>query len=109
MIAEDRGSRGREACDGCAEPAGLAARGAGAAVGGCALTAVRPPTPAARLDSATLDHAAPGERFYVLIFASQTLPRRPAFSHTWATVVRAVDRPGLCPAIEAHTISWLPA
>ncbi len=76
---------------------------------GCGLFAVRPPTPAAQIDSAALNDAAPGERFYVLVFASQSVPRTPAYAHTWATVVRAVDRPGGRPAPEAHTISWLPA
>jgi hypothetical protein len=76
---------------------------------GCGLRAVRPPTPAAYLDRATLNYAAPGERFYVIVFASQSIPRRPAYSHTWATVARAVDCPGQCPSLEAHTISWLPA
>jgi hypothetical protein len=77
---------------------------------GCSLFAVRPPTPAASPDLAALNAAAPGERFYCLIFASQTVPRRPAFSHTWATVVRAADRPGSCPLVQdVHTISWLPA
>jgi hypothetical protein len=76
---------------------------------GCGLLAVRPPTPAARLDTASLNSAAPGERFYALIFAAQSVPRRPAYSHTWATVVRARDCPGPAPALETDTISWLPA
>src|SRR5438874_9329229 len=76
---------------------------------GCGLFAVRPPTPAARLDDAALNYAAPGERFYALVFASQSVPRRPAYSHTWATAVRAADYPGQPPSLEAHTISWLPA
>jgi hypothetical protein len=76
---------------------------------GCASTALRPPTPAARLDSVQLNYAAADERFYVVVFASQSVPRRPAYSHTWATVVRAVERPGQCPSLQAHTISWLPA
>lgn len=75
---------------------------------GCGLTAVRPPTPAAYLDTASLNYAAPCERFYALIFASQTVPRRPAFSHSWGTVVRVIDCPGQCPSLEAHTISWMP-
>jgi hypothetical protein len=76
---------------------------------GCAWNAVRPPTPAAHLDSASLNYAAPNERFYTLIFASQTFPRRPACTHTWATVVRTVACPGRPPTLEAHTISWLPS
>ena len=76
---------------------------------GCGWHALRPPTPAAALDSAALNAAAPEEHFYVLIFASQSVPRLPAFSHTWATVVRTVGGPGPSPELEAHTISWLPA
>lgn len=76
---------------------------------GCALNAVRPPTPAADLDAASLNYAEPGERFYVLIFGSQNFPKKPAYSHTWATVARAVDRPGQPPLLDVHTISWLPA
>jgi hypothetical protein len=77
---------------------------------GCAARAIRPPTPAAELDRAAINFAAPDEHFYVLIFASQRHLRRPAYSHTWATVVRAVDRPGQCPAVDqVDTISWLPA
>ena len=76
---------------------------------GCGLTAVRPPTPANALDSVALNYAVPGERFYVLVFASQVVPRRPAYSHTWATAVRTVECPGQAPSVEAHTISWLPA
>jgi hypothetical protein len=76
---------------------------------GCGRNAIRPPTPAAQLDSATLNYAAANERFYIVVFASQTFLRRPAFSHTWATIVRAVDCPGQSPELEVHTISWLPA
>jgi hypothetical protein len=57
---------------------------------GCASTALRPPTPAARLDSVQLNYAAADERFYVIVFASQSVPRRPAYSHTWATAVPVV-------------------
>jgi hypothetical protein len=77
---------------------------------GCGLYAVRPPTPAAHLDRSTLNYAESGERFYVLIFASQTVPRRPIYAHTWATVVRTVDHEGGPTSIaEQQTISWLPA
>lgn len=78
-------------------------------VEGCALTAVRPPTPAAALDSAALNYAAPGERFYLLVFASQSRPPRPAYSHSWATVVRVLECPEGAVLQEVHTISWLPA
>jgi hypothetical protein len=75
----------------------------------CGRFAIRPPTPSAKLDSALLNYADPGERFYAIVYASQTVPRRPPYSHTWATVVRVVDHPGRAPSIEADTISWLPA
>ncbi len=77
---------------------------------GCGLRAVRPPTPAAHLDSSTLNYAEPGERFYVLIFSAQGVPRRPKYAHTWATVVRTVDHEdGTATVAEQQTISWLPA
>ncbi len=41
--------------------------------------------------------------------AMECMNRRAFFSHTWATVVRAVDCPGQPPVLEVHTISWLPA
>ncbi|QDV38617.1 hypothetical protein [Tautonia plasticadhaerens] len=50
------------------------------------------------------------ERYYVLIFGSQSHPKLPRYTHTWATFVRAVGE-GPDPsgwAIEHHTISWLP-
>lgn len=77
--------------------------------GGCGRNVVRPPTPASGLDTFALRHKQPNERFYVIVFASQSTPRRPTYSHTWATVIRTEDRPGQPPLIEHHTISWLPA
>lgn len=51
-----------------------------------------------------------GVRHYLLIFGAQTRPKVPRFTHTFCTIVKAVDPPlggcNLC--IEAHTISWLP-
>ena len=77
---------------------------------GCALLAKKTPTPAARIDDYALarEPEPPGERWYVLFFGSQDLTRRPAYTHTWATLVRATDVPGGEPALEVHTISWLP-
>lgn len=80
--------------------------------GGCALTAKKPDSPAGRLDSAELASrpVPPGERYYLLLFGSQDALHRAKFSHTWATLVRATCTPGAAePALEAHTISWLPA
>lgn len=51
------------------------------------------------------------EFYYALIFGSQSHPKLFRYTHTWVTFVRAV---GVGPdpndyAVEAHTISWLPA
>jgi hypothetical protein len=59
--------------------------------------------------------AAPAARgadfYYVLVFGSQTPRPCPRYSHTFATFVKATGA-GPCAegyALEAHTISWLPA
>jgi hypothetical protein len=79
---------------------------------GCAELAVRPPTPARDLNLEEL-LAAPKpeyEHYYILVFGSQTTPRIPRYSHTWATVVKTTEPPGCPPQVtEVHTISWLPA
>jgi hypothetical protein len=54
--------------------------------------------------------AVAGESYYVLIFGSQSRPKRLRYTHTWATFVRAVGE-GPDPrayALETITISWLP-
>jgi len=51
------------------------------------------------------------EIYYVLIFGSQSRPKRLSYTHTWATFVKATGE-GSDPnayAIEANTISWMPA
>src|SRR3954447_5202528 len=61
------------------------------------------------LSSATSTGAA-ADSYYVLIFGSQSQPKRLRYTHTWATFVRAVGE-GPDPsgwAVEQHTISWLP-
>jgi hypothetical protein len=50
------------------------------------------------------------ERYYVLIFGSQSHPKLLKYTHTWATFVRAVgdaSNPDGC-TLYQHTISWLP-
>jgi hypothetical protein len=50
------------------------------------------------------------ERYYVLIFGSQSHPKLLRYTHTWATFVRAVgdeSNPDGC-TLYQHTISWLP-
>src|SRR5262245_1104266 len=77
----------------------------------CSARVVTPPTPASKLSPAELlaSQPPPNERFFVLLFGSQTTPRIPRYTHTWATVVK-VSQPqaGGEPKIESHTISWLP-
>lgn len=77
---------------------------------GCSLLAKKTPTPAAQIDGKQLAQtpAPPGERFYVFFFGSHDALHRPKYTHSWATLVRATDVPGGEPALEAHTISWLP-
>jgi hypothetical protein len=77
--------------------------------GGCAQLAVRPPTPAKDMDVSGLWEPPPGEHFYVTLFASQSTPRIPQRTHSWATVVHVIEpAQGQPPIVESHTISWLP-
>jgi hypothetical protein len=52
------------------------------------------------------------ERYYIVIFGSQSTPRLPRYTHTWATFLKAS---GACQDSstfhidEVFTISWLPA
>ena len=56
------------------------------------------------------DDPAPGERYFLLVFGSETTPRVPRYTHTWATVVKTLEVPGCEPQVaEVHTISWMPA
>jgi hypothetical protein len=72
--------------------------------------AVRPPTPAKDLDPYDLWEPPPGEHFYITLFGSQSTPRIPRLTHSWATVLHVVDQAeGRPPLVESHTISWLPA
>ena len=51
------------------------------------------------------------ERYYLLVFGSQSHPKLLRYTHTWATFVRVVgegDDPAVL-QVEQHTISWLPA
>jgi hypothetical protein len=81
------------------------------AASGCASLAKKPPTPADDItpEQAVAIAAAPGERSYLLVFGSQGTPKRPKYTHTWATVVRVTDcGTGYTPVIQEETISWLP-
>jgi hypothetical protein len=52
------------------------------------------------------------ERYYVILFGSQSTPRLPRYTHTWATFVKASGEGQDSSAYlidEVFTISWLPA
>src|SRR5260370_6055740 len=50
------------------------------------------------------------ERYYVIVFGSQSSPKRPRLTHTWITGVRATWIDGQAePSLELQTISWMPA
>ncbi len=53
---------------------------------------------------------APKDRYYMMIFGSESVPRRARFTHTWMTIVKATPKPGKTDAYDvlAHTISWMP-
>src|SRR5262245_11412045 len=78
---------------------------------GCATFAKKPPTPADDIPprAAAAMTAPPGEKYYILVFGSQSTPKRAKYTHTWATVVRTTgcDGPGETVA-DHHTISWMP-
>ena len=79
---------------------------------GCAANDVRPPSPARdiRTEDLLAIPSTPGERYYVIIFGSQSTPKFPRWTHSWGTVVKVTEQPGgAAPAIESHTISWFPA
>lgn len=79
---------------------------------GCATFAKKPNTPADDLSPAELlaMPAPPNERYFLLVFGSQSSPKVPKYTHSWATVVKVTDLgPGSPPAIEPSTISWMPA
>ena len=68
------------------------------------------PTPARDIPpTATLTAAPLGERYFVLIFGSESRPKKAKFTHTWATAVRVTEIANGLPAVEQHTISWMPA
>jgi hypothetical protein len=82
-----------------------------ACLGGCAWRVNQPDTPARHFSYMELNQPAPpGERYYLLVFGAQSTPKIPRYTHTWVTAVRARDvGRGVCPAVEHHSISWMPA
>jgi hypothetical protein len=56
------------------------------------------------------EQPAPNEHYYVLVWASQRIPKSPAHTHTFATVIHTAEQgPGNVKVLGSHTISWLPA
>jgi hypothetical protein len=83
-----------------------------ATTAGCAALAVKPDTPAddMTIDELERDPAPANERYYMLIFGSESEPKRAKYTHSWSTVARVVNPGnGQPPCIEQHTISWMPA
>jgi hypothetical protein len=79
---------------------------------GCAANAIRPPSPATALsvEDELATTAPPNERYYLLLFGSQSTPKVARYTHSWGTVVKATCAPGQTdPELEVHTISWMPA
>ena len=48
------------------------------------------------------------DRYFVLLFGSETFPRRPAKTHTWATLVRTTPTVNGLAIADVQTISWMP-
>ena len=78
---------------------------------GCASLANAPDTPARSFHYPQLNDPVPtGDRYYLLVFGSQSLPKQPRYTHTWITFVRIpAPLPGCKPDLEQHTISWMPS
>jgi hypothetical protein len=73
---------------------------------------VHPPTPSNDFTREQLEAtpAPANERYYVIVFSSQSTPKVPRFTHTWATAIKATWVEGQAePTLETHTISWMPA
>jgi hypothetical protein len=76
---------------------------------GCARFAVRPDSPAAQMDATGMWARQCDEHFYMIVFGSQSAPKRARWTHSWVTLVRVRQQPSQDCAIDAFTISWLPA
>jgi hypothetical protein len=74
---------------------------------GCAYVSHQPHTPARKVSYKELNEpAVPGERYYLLIFGSETFPKVPRFTHSWITFIRV---PADGTATEHYSISWMPS
>src|SRR2546425_3712715 len=50
----------------------------------------------------------PHEEYYLVMFASQTVPADPRYSHSFAAFVKLTDCGSGPPVLRSHQISWLP-
>jgi hypothetical protein len=79
-------------------------------LGGCANFAVRPSTPAASMDATGMWEPRADEKFYIIFFGAQSIPKFARWTHSWATVVRVRHQgEGCAPALDYFTVSWMPA
>lgn len=69
-----------------------------------------PPPTMAVPNSPAVQPGGPQERYFLLVFGSQSTPKRPKYTHTWATIVKASPGKEDPSAFDltTHTISWLP-
>lgn len=51
---------------------------------------------------------APSTRYYITLFAGQSVPFRARTAHTWATFAKVTTGPNGTATVEPVTISWLP-
>ncbi|VTS00938.1 Uncharacterized protein OS=Planctomyces brasiliensis (strain ATCC 49424 / DSM 5305 / JCM 21570 / NBRC 103401 / IFAM 1448) GN=Plabr_4392 PE=4 SV=1 [Tuwongella immobilis] len=49
------------------------------------------------------------ERYYIFLFGSESFPRTPSKTHTWATLVQTQCIGGSETIVQSLTISWMPA
>jgi hypothetical protein len=74
--------------------------------GGC----VRLLVVALAIQALAMETTRAGEYHYVMVFGSQSVPKRLRYTHTWATFLKATGEGGdpNAYALESNTISWLP-
>ncbi len=79
---------------------------------GCRSAPKRPPSPANQIRTTDLLAlpTPPNERYYIVVFGSQSKPKQARYTHSWATAIKVTDNgPGTAPNVQADTISWMPA
>jgi hypothetical protein len=79
-------------------------------VGGCAVwlacwSCVQSQTPVPAAEPAST-----GDRYFVIVFGAESVPKRARYTHTWATIVKATPDAAAPHGhqLEVLTISWMP-